>query len=388
MGSRTRDVMEMQAVWTFRPEENSAKRRRGRLMTPGSNTSAAARSYQRATSFLRGDCAAPFRGRGAGRAGDSPERSVSLLEGAQSALNPHGPHAAVVAEIALVLFVGAALIFIGVMGIAALAVFGARERAARLRESWLIVGGGVVFPLVVLSLLLAYSLARAAALVPAAGEDALRIEVTGEQWWWRVRYLDRAGRPDFATANEVRIPAGRAVELALSSADVIHSFWVPALAGKLDMIPGRTTRLRIRADTVGEFRGQCAEYCGGPHGFMAFHVVAETPERFEAWAEEQRQPAAPPADGAPARGQELFLAHCAACHAVRGTPAAGERGPDLTHVGSRHSLAAGLLPNNAGTLAGWIASSQRIKPGNLMPSFQAFDGEDLRALAGYLERLK
>lgn len=313
---------------------------------------------------------------------------MTLLDGVQSALDPHGPHAAVVTEIALVLFVGAALIFTGIMAIAALAAFGARERAARLRESWLIIGGGVIFPLVVLSLLLAYSLARARALDPAAGEDPLRIEVTGEQWWWRVRYLDGNGRPDFETANEVRVPAGRPVELTLSSADVIHSFWVPALAGKLDMIPGRTTRLRIRAEAPGEYRGQCAEYCGGPHAFMAFVVVAQAPERFAAWAAEQREPAAPADAGPHARGAELFVSHCAACHAVRGTPAAGARGPDLTHVGSRRTLAAGLLPNNAGTIAGWIASSQRLKPGNLMPSFQHFSGEDLRALAGYLESRK
>jgi len=358
-------------------------------MTPGSNTAAAVRSYQRATSLLRREPRPLFRLRGAGCARRHfPERLLSLTDGIQSALNPQGPHAAVIAEIAALLFAGGALIFVGVMAIVAVAVFAPREVAGRLRESWLIVGGGIVFPLVVLTLLLVYSLARASALAPAGGENTLRIEVTGEQWWWRVRYLDRAGRPDFVTANEVRIPVGRTVELALSSGDVIHSFWVPALAGKLDMIPGRTTRLQIRADRAGEYRGQCAEYCGGPHAFMAFFVVAETPDRFEAWAEEQRQPAKPAAGGAHARGGELFLAHCAACHAVRGTPAEGERGPDLTHVGSRRTLAAGLLPNNAGTLAGWVASSQRIKPGNLMPSFQAFGGEDLRALAGYLESLK
>jgi cytochrome c oxidase subunit 2 len=312
---------------------------------------------------------------------------MNLLDGVQSALNPQGPHAALAAEIAAVLFVGGALVFLGVMAVAAIAVFAPRDQAARLRESWLIVGGGILFPLVVLSLLLAYSLVRAAALSPAGGEGALRIEVTGEQWWWRVRYLDGAGRPDFATANEVRIPVGRPVELALSSGDVIHSFWVPALAGKLDMIPGRTTRLQIRAERPGEYRGQCAEYCGGPHAFMAFYVVAEEPERFHAWAAKQREPAAPATLGPHARGAELFAAHCAACHAVRGTPATGERGPDLTHVGSRHTLAAGLLPNNPGTLAAWIASSQSIKPGNLMPSFGAYSGEDLRALAGYLDSL-
>jgi cytochrome c oxidase subunit 2 len=179
----------------------------------------------------------------------------------------------------------------------------------------------------------------------------------------------------------------RPVALDLKSADVIHSFWVPALAGKLDMIPGKTNRLRILAQRAGEFRGQCAEYCGGPHAFMAFHVVAEDPQRFAAWAARQREPAQPLGGALAARGAELFAASCAACHTVRGAAAAGTRGPDLTHVGSRRTIAAGALPNNAGTLAAWIAASQKIKPGNLMPSFREFRGEELRALASYLEGL-
>ena len=209
---------------------------------------------------------------------------------------------------------------------------------------------------------------------------ALRIEVTGEQWWWRVRYLDAQGAPDFETANEIRIPAGRPVLLELKSADVIHSFWVPSLAGKLDMVPGRTNRLRLLASRPGEYRGQCAEYCGGPHAFMALFVVAEEAAQFERWAEGQRKPAA--------AANALFTAHCGSCHTVRGTQAAGALGPDLTHVGSRLSIGAGLLPNNAGALAGWIASSQHLKPGNLMPSFRHFSGEELRAMASYLQTLK
>jgi len=170
------------------------------------------------------------------------------------------------------------------------------------------------------------------------------------------------------------------VELSLVSADVIHSFWVPSLAGKVDLLPGRSTRLHLTADRPGVYRGQCAEYCGGPHAKMAFHVIAETPEGFEAWRKNQRRPAA--------AGNALFAARCATCHTVRGTSAAGTLGPDLTHVGSRMSLGAGTLPNNEGTLAGWIASSQHIKPGNLMPSFKDLTGEELRALAIYLEALK
>jgi cytochrome c oxidase subunit 2 len=203
---------------------------------------------------------------------------------------------------------------------------------------------------------------------------ALRIHITAEQWWWRVRY------PGFETANEIRIPAGQPVELVLSSADVIHSFWVPTLAGKVDMVPGRENRLRVRAERAGEYRGQCAEYCGGPHGLMAFFVVALESSDFEAWTSHQQRPAT--------ASNVLFTSLCAACHTVRGTSAAGTRGPDLTHLASRRTIAAGLLPRNEGTLAAWIASSQHLKPGNLMPSFGMLAGDELRSLAAYLESLR
>jgi cytochrome c oxidase subunit 2 len=297
----------------------------------------------------------------------------------QSILNPQGPGAALVAELAWVLFIGGALIFIAVMALGAYAIFGKRKDTARLSSNVLIVGGGIVFPLVTLSVLLVYTLVRAATLMQDEA-PALRIQVVGEQWWWRVHYLAEDGRRDFATANEIRLPVGRPVELLLESADVIHSFWVPVLAGKLDMIPGKTNRLRVRADRAGTFRGQCAEYCGGPHAFMALFVVAEEPATYEQWAQVQRKPVT--------QSNALFDSHCGACHTVRGTSAAGNLGPDLTHVGSRMSLGAGLQPNNAGALAGWIASSQHLKPGNLMPSFPMFSGEDLRGLAAYLESLR
>jgi cytochrome c oxidase subunit 2 len=185
------------------------------------------------------------------------------------------------------------------------------------------------------------------------------------------------------------IPVGRPVEVALRSDNVIHSFWVPALAGKVDMIPGRTNRLVIEARVPGVFRGQCAEYCGLQHAWMAFYVVAVPEAAYRQWRTDQAAPAIEPADATLRRGREAFLREgCGACHAVRGTPANGTLGPDLTHVGSRLSLAAGRLDNHAGTLAGWIADSQGIKPGNLMPSMNVFSGEELRAVAAYLESLK
>jgi cytochrome c oxidase subunit 2 len=289
----------------------------------------------------------------------------------QSALNPAGPTAALIAELAWVLFAGGALIFAGVMALAAYAVFS--DKRSKLSPRALIVGGGIAFPVLVLSALLVYSLVRMSTL-QAGGEPALRIEVIGEQWWWRVRY------PQFETANEIRIPVGKLVELELKSGDVLHSFWVPALAGKLDMVPGRTNRMRVQADQPGEYRGQCAEYCGGPHALMAFFVVALPSEDFDNWAAKQREPAS--------QENESFNKTCAGCHTVRGTAAAGVLGPDLTHVGGRRTIGAALLPMNRGALAGWIASSQHLKPGNLMPSFAMLPGDELSALAEYLEGLK
>jgi cytochrome c oxidase subunit 2 len=300
---------------------------------------------------------------------------MGLFDGIQSALAPAGPEAAVLAELGWVLFIGAALIFAVVMALVAWSLRGPRA----VREQAFIVGGGIVFPTVTLAILLVYTLVRGEQ-IQAPAEAALRIEVTGEQWWWRVRYVGADGRVDFETANEVRIPAGKPVLLELKSADVIHSFWVPALAGKLDMIPGRTNRLRQLATRPGEYRGQCAEYCGGPHAFMAFFVVAEEETAYERWAANQRRFSE--------EANAQFVQHCGTCHAVRGTPAAGTRGPDLTHVASRKTIGAALLPMNKGAIAGWITSSQHLKPGNLMPSFQHFRGEELRELAAYVESLE
>jgi cytochrome c oxidase subunit 2 len=295
--------------------------------------------------------------------------------GIQSALHPAGPDAAVIAEITWVLFAGSAAIFVFVMALAAWAVL---KPPRWLGRQALIVGGGIAFPAVVLFVLLVYTLVRANAL--GAGPPALAVEVTGHQWWWRIAYLTPEGTVDFVSANELRIPVGQPVEIRLRSADVLHSFWVPSLAGKLDLVPGKDNRLTLSASRAGTFRGQCAEYCGGPHAQMAFYVVALEETEFEAWRERQRSPAA--------SSNALFNARCAACHTVRGTAAAGTLGPDLTHVGGRVSLGAGILPNNRGTLAAWIVSSQHLKPGNLMPSFGELDGEELKALAAYVENLK
>lgn len=300
---------------------------------------------------------------------------------------PSGEDAARIAEIGGVLFAGAALIFVAVAALLALALFGPEPLRRLLARPAMIVGAGIAFPVLTLTALLLYVLSPASSATRDTAPLAARIEVTGELWWWRVRYLDASGALLFETANDIRIPAGQPVEFLLKSDNVIHSFWIPELAGKLDMVPGRVNRMRALARTPGTFRGQCAEYCGVQHARMLFDVQALEPERFDAWVQAQRQPARA-AGPELRRGEALFQHACAQCHAVRGTPAAGTPGPDLTHVGSRPSLAAGVLPNNVGALGGWIAGNQHIKPGNGMPAFDQWPGEDLRAVARYLESLK
>jgi cytochrome c oxidase subunit 2 len=303
--------------------------------------------------------------------------AVEALKGLQSALNPHSPQAEAIADLAWLLVGGAAVLFVLVMALAAIAVV---RRPAWLSGTRSIVAGGIVLPVAVLAALLVHSVAR---LGHAAGTDApaVRIEVVGHQFWWRVRYLGADDAVAFETANELRVPVGQTVEVTLASDDVLHSFWVPALAGKLDAIPGRTNRLRFAAARAGTWRGQCAEYCGVAHAHMALHVVALAPDTYEAWAARQREPAR-------AALPPLFAELCATCHAVRGTAAAGTLGPDLTHVGSRIAIAAATLPNDPDALATWIASAQHVKPGNLMPQFGALDPAQVRDLAAWLHGLE
>jgi cytochrome c oxidase subunit 2 len=217
----------------------------------------------------------------------------------------------------------------------------------------------------------------------APGPPGLTIEVVGRRWWWEVRYPAHG----VVTANEIHVPSGVDVELRLTAEDVIHSFWVPALHGKRDLIPGRVTRLRFRA-AAGVHRGQCAEFCGVQHAGMGLRVVAEPPGAFAAWLARERTPAASPPVGETRRaGEAVFLTWCVACHTVRGTPAGGRIGPDLTHVASRRTLAAGVVPNGEGSLAAWIGDPQALKPGTLMPTLP-LEASAVRALAVYLAGLK
>jgi cytochrome c oxidase subunit 2 len=311
------------------------------------------------------------------------------VDGVQSALNPASADAHRLAVMSWLLFGGGAAILALVMGLLLLACRARPERRGWLASRRAVLWGGVAFPVVTLSALLPYGLVVLRD-TNAAGADPLRIEVVGEQFWWRVRYREDGGAPPFVTANEIRVPVGRPVSFAITGGDVIHSFWVPSLAGKQDMIPGRVNELHVTVDRPGIYRGQCAEFCGQQHALMAFYLIAMQPAAFEEWRRRQAGPAREPDTEALRRGQELFVAGgCGNCHAVRGLDRAdGDLAPDLTHVGGRVSLGAGVFPNNVGTLAGWISDVQHVKEGARMPSYAGLPGPDLRALAAYLESLK
>ena len=313
---------------------------------------------------------------------------VAGCDGAQSTLTPAGGSAERIAEIFWWMTAGAVVIWIAVIVLAIWAIRTPQEAHNQRRTSFLIIGCGAVVPTIVLAVLLVYGLAPIPALVAPAPEGSLKITVSGEQWWWRVRYQP-AGGDAALLANEIRLPVGEPVEFRLESPDVIHSFWIPSLAGKMDMIPGRVTRLAMTPTRTGVFRGACAEYCGTSHALMSFYVVVEEKDAFERWLANQRAPSLPPSEPVTARGQELFLANgCGACHTIRGTAAKGVVGPDLTHVGSRMSVGAGILPNNSDALVRWIARTDHVKPAVIMPAFGMLPKADLQAMALYLEGLK
>jgi cytochrome c oxidase subunit 2 len=249
-------------------------------------------------------------------------------------------------------------------------------------RTWIVVGGLIV-PTVIL-LVLGGQVVHAASTLRQPEKNPLRIEVVGKRWWWAVSYPDQG----ITTANEVHIPVGRPLEIGLDSDNVIHSFWVPQLGGKVDLIPGQHNVWRVKATKPGVYRGECAEYCGLEHSKMNFVVVAQTAADFDAWVVRHQPAPTGPTDQLAATGQMIFLREpCAGCHTIRGTTANGTIGPDLTDIGSRLTLGANTVPNNDGYLGGWIVNSQTIKPGNLMPPIP-MSSNDLHALIAYLRSLK
>jgi len=301
--------------------------------------------------------------------------------GPQSALDPAGDGAERLAKLFWVMLIGSAVLWVAVI---ALAIYAAKVRPDRFGEAFgpaLILWGGAVFPTVVVTALLVYGLW----LMPdlRGRGDGLRIHVSGEQFWWRVRYRAANGA-EAESANEIRLPVGQRVEFFLDAPDVIHSFWIPSLGGKLDMIPGRTNRLVLHPTKPGIYRGVCAEFCGASHALMAFSVVVTEVDEFNRWLADEARGAV---QGG--RGAELFLANgCGACHAVRGTEANGRIGPDLTHIGSRRTIGAGILDNTADNLVRFIRETEAIKPNSRMPSYNMLSHQDAAAIASYLGSLK
>lgn len=225
-------------------------------------------------------------------------------------------------------------------------------------------------------------------LAQAAARSQLEVRVTGQQWWWRIAYREPESGTWIETANELHLPVGKTARVELGSVDVIHSFWVPNVAGKTDVIPGRANAQEITPRREGWFRGQCAEFCGLQHAHMALDVKVESPEAFQAWLAAQARAAAAPTDPTLVRGMQVVTGGaCAACHVVRGTSAYGRPGPDLTHIASRRSIAAGLMPFSRAALQGWIAQPAALKPGTNMPAV-SLSASDADAVAHYLEWLK
>ena len=325
---------------------------------------------------------------------------VSSCGGIQNSINPAGPQAQNLSRLWWLMFIVCSVVFVLVMIALLLALRQRTEEAAqrvplleppeeseRRRRNVVVAAGAITVVILFVFLIASYSSGRSLRLNDPA-KVGLSVQLIGHQWWWEVRYNDVEASNVFTTANEIHIPVGVPVMFTLQGGDVIHSFWVPNLAGKKDLIPGKINTTWLQADKPGVYRGQCAEYCGLQHAKMALWVVAEPREQFNAWRQNQTQEAVPPASDAQKRGQQIFFSTtCVMCHAINGTRAGSNIGPNLTHVGSRQMLGAATLANTRDHLAQWIRDSQTFKPGNRMPQNNLSEA-DLQALVEYLQSLK
>lgn len=316
---------------------------------------------------------------------------LSGCDGIQSALQPRGKSAIELSGLIWTVIGVCTIVWLLVM--LALVAGLARSRSnqtggnARERSMTIVVTGATVATALVIGGLTLASFYTTRSLAWAS-DNALTITVRGQQWWWQLLYHGDGAAKAFETANELHIPVGRDVRLQLEAPDVIHSFWVPSLAGKQDLVPGRHNSLTIRAERPGVYRGQCAEFCGMQHSHMAIYVIAEAEADYRRWEARQRQNAVSAEDPGIAAGRDVFMRKpCAACHTIRGTQAAGTAGPDLTHVAGRQTIAAGLIDNTRGAMAAWIADPQTLKPGSNMPLVE-LTSEELRQLSAYMESLK
>ncbi len=315
--------------------------------------------------------------------------------GFQSPLSPGGDQANALHDLFVLMMIVCGSVYLLVVAGLGWAILRARRNALipgaaddtddRRRDRGVLIAAGAIF--VGLTVLIVGSFVADRALFATRVQGAMQVRVTGHQWWWRIEYRDPSSGRWIETANELHLPRGRTTRVSLGSADVIHSFWVPNVAGKLDMIPGRRNVIDLTPRTDGWFRGQCAEFCGLQHAHMAFDVKVEDPATFDAWLARQASPSITRADTLAIRGERVFAGPCATCHAIRGTGATGRAGPDLTHIASRRSVAAGTLPMTRGGLQGWIAKPQALKPGTGMPDIP-LDARDADAVAHYLAGLR
>src|SRR5579884_3695035 len=307
--------------------------------------------------------------------------------GAQSALHPAGPQAGRIYDLFLLQIWVCGIVWALVVGAFLIALWKRRRDSDNRQLTRVVTACGVITVVILLGFLVASAMTgRAFATVPS--NNAMNIELIGHQWWWEVHYPDYIPSERVTTANEIHIPTGRPIRFKVTSHDVIHSFWVPNLSGKIDLIPAHVNVTWLQADAPGIWRGQCAEFCGLQHAKMGFLVIAQPPEEFNKWIEHQRKPGAAPATAEEMRGQQVFLnGPCVVCHTIVGTQALATVGPDLTHLASRRTIAAATLMNTRGNLGGWVTDSQRIKPGNRMPPMNV-PSEDLQPLLSYLESLK
>jgi cytochrome c oxidase subunit 2 len=323
-----------------------------------------------------------------------PVLACAGCAGWQSALDPHGSPALGIDLLMKFIMIVCAVVWVLVVSVLIVALARRPLRAEPLtlnphtqERMRIVVAASVAATVVTISVLTLASYAATRMLSTSEGDELL-IRVRGSQWWWDVTYLGARPEESFRSANEIHIPVNRPIRVQLEAADVIHSFWVPSLAGKQDLIPGRNNDIRFSATTAGIYRGQCAEFCGLEHARMAMMVVAHEPDAFEAWRQSQLKTAIEPGSAEEQAGRQLFVSKaCSACHTVRGTAAAGTTGPDLTHVGSRRTIAAGVLETTRGSLAAWIADPQTIKPGNNMPMVP-LTADELHAVSAYMAGLK
>ncbi|KAA6458586.1 cytochrome c oxidase subunit II [Acidobacteria bacterium AB60] len=325
--------------------------------------------------------------------------AIPGFDGNQSSLNPVGPGAAHIEfEFSLIFWITTA-VYCLVLLLLVISVIRKKNtldefpdplptNEADERRMRFSVGLAVGVTVVLLFTMLVGSFETSHALGSMNPENALTIDVYGHQWWWEVQYPNNEAYKTVVTANEIHVPAGVPIRIHGTSRDVIHSFWAPNVQGKRDLIPGYETEALMQVDQPGTWRGQCAEYCGEQHAHMSFLMITESKEQFQHWLEKQALSSVAPADAKTAHGQQIFLTHaCVLCHTIRGTSAGSRVGPDLTHLASRTTIGAGLLPNTIGNLGGWILNAQALKPGCRMPPNQ-LSGADLQDLLAYLETLK